>query len=509
MFLSSVLFFSNGQVGVDSATVEVLNEKAKGFWRSNPDSSKVLAKKALELSRELDYQHGIIQSYKNLGAYFFFTGNYDSTRYFWEKSLAKAIELGNRNDIASGHTNLGILYQRQQQYLKALESNRLALRANIEIEDSVDIGINFNNIGILYEEVRNYEKATEYLKKAIDIREKIADTVRLSSSYLNLGVNYMSMGKLDSAELMLNQSIQLKRRDNDQWGLANNFATLGQVYALRKDPIRAETSFLESIDISRKIGAKEIEVTAKIFLADLFVQSKKFEEANRWLSGLDQEIGTQTLQTQVDFYQAKATTLSNLNEHVAANQMWERHAERLDSLNEINDERLVLEAQFKLNATLKELELKRANEMRELELKASLNFRRQLILILIASLTVIGVILVILYRNYQLLKKRNALLNEQSAKISRLLKQQHELLGKKSEELITSKEVINRYAFLNSHELRAPVARILGVLNVIEDDAVDSHYMLSVLSESINEIDQIIREIAAELDPEKYQVPSE
>ena len=367
------------------------------------------------------------------------------------------------------------------------------------IEDSVDIGINLNNIGIIYEEVRNYEKAKAYLKRAIAVREKISDSVRLSSSYLNLGITYTSLGILDSAELMLKRALELKKRDNDIWGMAGNLGNLGVLYQLKDSSEAAQAHFKKSIDLAMQIGAKEVEITSKIYLTNLLIKSREYSKAQETLSGLKEQISHQTLQTQVDYYKAAATTQTYLNNHSSASYFWETYVNLLDSLDALNDERLLLEAQFQLHSTLREEELKREGALKRVELEQSIRYRKQINQILIAFCVLIFIGVIFLLRNYKLLQSRNQLLKEQGIKINALLSTQEELLKKKSEELISSKEIINRYAFLNSHELRAPVAKILGVLNVIDGEEVDSEYMLNILSDSIQEIDLIVRKIAKEL----------
>ncbi|MTI38814.1 hypothetical protein [Fulvivirga lutimaris] len=65
-------------------------------------------------------------------------------------------------------------------------------------------------------------------------------------------------------------------------------------------------------------------------------------------------------------------------------------------------------------------------------------------------------------------------------------------------------EKISKYAFINSHHLRAPVARILGLINLInhDDKITVKNELLIKLKESTDELDEIIKSMNRLLDEE-------
>lgn len=78
----------------------------------------------------------------------------------------------------------------------------------------------------------------------------------------------------------------------------------------------------------------------------------------------------------------------------------------------------------------------------------------------------------------------------------------------KSEELIAQKEEIElqnqkllEYAFYNAHNVRGPLARILGLVYLLKREAdkigfIDNDQYLEKLSESANELDLAVREMS-------------
>lgn len=85
--------------------------------------------------------------------------------------------------------------------------------------------------------------------------------------------------------------------------------------------------------------------------------------------------------------------------------------------------------------------------------------------------------------------------NEQLADLNRNLEA---AVRKRTHELEFQNQQLTEYAFINSHLLRAPLARILGLAHVItrEVNTLQEKELLHALEQSANELDQIIRKIS-------------
>ena len=70
-----------------------------------------------------------------------------------------------------------------------------------------------------------------------------------------------------------------------------------------------------------------------------------------------------------------------------------------------------------------------------------------------------------------------------------------ELVRQRSKEIEDQLSLFHRYAYLNSHEVRAPLARILGLISLInyEEENQKANPIIEKLSESARELDGIVR----------------
>lgn len=113
-------------------------------------------------------------------------------------------------------------------------------------------------------------------------------------------------------------------------------------------------------------------------------------------------------------------------------------------------------------------------------------------------------------QNQELLKKSNSIeaMNEELTSLNNELislndqltgtnEQLEEAVKKRTEELETQNKQLTEYAFINSHLLRAPLARLLGLSQLVslEVSSVKDRELITALQHSAKELDEIVRKI--------------
>lgn len=108
-------------------------------------------------------------------------------------------------------------------------------------------------------------------------------------------------------------------------------------------------------------------------------------------------------------------------------------------------------------------------------------------------------------RNFELVEKSNEIetmneeLNALNEELSTINETLETTVQKRTSELETQNKQLTEYAFINSHILRAPLARILGLAHLIlstESNAIQDKDLLKGLIHASNELDVIIRKIS-------------
>ncbi|UPT67142.1 MAG: PAS domain S-box protein [Sphingobacteriales bacterium JAD_PAG50586_3] len=94
------------------------------------------------------------------------------------------------------------------------------------------------------------------------------------------------------------------------------------------------------------------------------------------------------------------------------------------------------------------------------------------------------------------------MMEEERERANNTLRQLNEQIQKRAEDLEASNTELRKIAWMQSHLVRAPLARILGLIDVLEekDDELDFDVMLMKIKESSVELDNVIREIVSKTD---------
>jgi signal transduction histidine kinase len=91
-------------------------------------------------------------------------------------------------------------------------------------------------------------------------------------------------------------------------------------------------------------------------------------------------------------------------------------------------------------------------------------------------------------------------LSEKGKELSELNQNLEKIVEMKTQILRKQNEALSNYAFANSHELRGPVARILGLINVSKfDKELTFQWYVDKIEIEINEVDRLTKETSSRL----------
>lgn len=105
------------------------------------------------------------------------------------------------------------------------------------------------------------------------------------------------------------------------------------------------------------------------------------------------------------------------------------------------------------------------------------------------------------HRFYTSLEEQKEKVNIQNEALKKLTAQLEGTVVEQTQSLLKQNETLTEYTAFNSHILRAPVSRILGLLNLLalDIDKEEEKKIRELLSISVNELDQIIKEMNQKL----------
>lgn len=460
----------------DTARVDVLNEIAFNYIHINPQIAKDDVNISLDLSKKISYSNGIARSYTVLGGINWSTGNYAEALNMYFKALSHYEKMNDYLGISRCYNNIGEVYKRTGDLAKSLEYHNKSLK----IKDRLKLPsyMTYINIAEVYVQMNRFEEAKTYYNIVIDNKNDVPPKY-LAYAYAGKGQIELQKGNFILSKEYFGQALNIRKKSNDQRGLADIYYKKSIVFKNINMLDSADYFSKLAISISKNIGARDILANSYLNLA--------------YIDSLD-------------------------NNYHSAFRNYMFYSRIKDSV--LNEEKLTQIARLQ---TEYETELlKKENEANVVKVKQQNTLIIGIILLMFFSIAIAWTF----YRQQDNQQRVNFLLASKNEEISRqnneiqqqALKLKHlnaqleklnEGLENKVRErtqiLIEQNKKLAEYAYTNAHELRAPVANILGLSNLLtysSDLTVKEQDLVKHLQKATAELDQVIGNIRKKLEDE-------
>jgi tetratricopeptide (TPR) repeat protein len=459
-------------------------------------------------------------------------GEYSKSLNEYLQGMALASRIKNLEIQAMIHNNIGILYKNAGEYDSAVSHYFRSLDIKKKVRPNL-VGSSYTNIGLVKIKLKDYEEAENYLQMALDIDIEQGDAWGIANNQENLGLLYLEKGELDQAQEYFRKAIDGFKAVNTIGGIANNQNYLGEIYFKKGQFQSAIAELKQALRGFEKYKDEQGEAKTWINLArcnmalgnlqKAITQSKKALEVALPIRALPEAVEANEL-------------LFNLYGKRSDKRAYE-YAQRFILLKDslFDQQKLAFIAQLESRRELSSIEqqnrlLSKENELKEKELEAS-NFKiqrqRTIQYALIICLIFGGIAAILGYQYYNkkiktinLLQALNSEINMQKEKISsqaeelqkvngemKNMNQSLEFLVKERTRKIESQnKKLREYAFSNSHEVRAPLSNLLGLIDLSKHPNVDKKEQLEILEQiylSAIELDDVITRVNKILEEEE------
>ncbi|WP_201431662.1 tetratricopeptide repeat protein [Marivirga aurantiaca] len=417
----------------------------------------------------------------------------------------------------------GNFYWAQGIYSNALKNYFMALELFEKRNDTMEVVQQLNNIGETYKKQKDFKKSSYFLKRALNLHQALNGLVQ-ELILVNLGQLYMLEKRYDSANIYLNIVLNTPQINNKN---ALGFAHLYKGIVFR-ELHQYDSSFYhlhKSLGIWEEISFKRSIVESKAELGKLALLQQDFKSARQLLMTAEKEaaaLNTQDLLMRVYQYQIDLNKLSGSKKTLI--NCYDKYISLKDSLYSTENRSEINSLSVEYEFSQKEKEYyKLALEQNILTNEIKTQSRFLLFSIIVILCAVIFILVLWNQRNrlkktHDQLKVQKEKIEENQSEISRkslelaslnkelyaLNQTLEEKIVERSEQLSIKNKQIAKYTYFNSHKLRAPVASVLGLINVLElsKDGILDYTILAHLKTSAQELDLIIHRLKNILEAE-------
>ncbi len=224
----------------DTGRIKLITQKLDVLSTINLDSAINLALETLEEARKINYYRGEVDIMMNLLNNYSYKGNFK----------------------AAG------------QQIKQLEKTILP------VNDSTDFAILYASTGMFFGMQSKYDSSVYFYEKAIRIHERTGKTDRLGVFYSNIAIGYQQQSNFPMALQYQQKALKLyEELGNRESGQAYTLVNMANTYTNMGDFDRAESTFLKSIELAKKVQLNNVELYAYSNLASLYTDKERWQDS--------------------------------------------------------------------------------------------------------------------------------------------------------------------------------------------------------------------------------------
>lgn len=413
----------------DTTKTILLSLLADELTKTNPQKSIEVAKQGILLSRQINFNRGLLENYFSLASafqgqaqfdsaiyYFHRTervaaipdqakvysalghsfmrlANMDSARYYLDKGLALAQSISDYRVEAGIYNNYGNVYLEESNFQLALDYFiRAAKLYENPLRDVYGQCLALSNIGNIEYRLGNYDKALNYAQQSMTLAKQESLTPQIGYAHKLLGRIYRQQKKYDSALMEYEQAQKLYLQLGDIRSAAELLQNVGNIYFDKEQHAAALKNYLESLKLARKISNKAIIAYAYSAIGQANYILKKNDAALLYLdSARIVAKGLNNAYLLMDTYQAISATHEAKGDYKKALRVTQQFVELKDSLAQAENRSLMEETQARYELEKKQAQIDLLQKDNELK---ALDARRQRA-IQIGTFTALVLILVI------------------------------------------------------------------------------------------------------------------
>jgi tetratricopeptide (TPR) repeat protein len=450
----------------DSNYVDKLNRIAGEYLRTDPNITRTIISQALETSSKIRYTRGYARALTVMGNSYWYEGIYEFA---------------------------------QNYYL-------LAARQYQSIQDSIGLGQTYNNIGEVYKKLNENEKALVYLLKSRDLKKR--DTSTHALTLYNIGELYIRLNRVDDAKKYIDQSLALAKKTHNQRVIAFDYWSLAAIEKKEKDFDASLQYYFESQKIWTALGEIRSMIQTSQDIADIYREQKRYDETEKYLQqAMHLASRIRVADLQVNNYLRFAQLDSVRGNYQRSLFYLYRHNALKDSVYNLLKAEQIARLQTIYETETREQENQELRSEKVLK-DSQLSVQRITLAAISIGLILVGILAWFLYRQRKKIMLQKEAIEMQAVALIKLNEELQELnrglegrINERTSQLTIQNQRLTEYTFINAHKLRAPVASILGLINLMQQvKPEEKETILSHLKTCGEQLDTIIHEVSRNLE---------
>ncbi|NIK73564.1 signal transduction histidine kinase/tetratricopeptide (TPR) repeat protein [Thermonema lapsum] len=457
-------------------------------------------------------------------------GEFKKAKEYYQKAESNYWRAGDSLQAAHMRMYVGNMQYELGEYARAVESFLEAQNIFEKADDKRGMGRVYKNLGNVYNDVGEYELARQYHEKSLEIDKESNDWVGVIISHNNLADAYRGLKQYDKALEHYQKYLDMAKQRGTRKGVSTVLRNMGEIYLLLQDYERAKVCFEEGWRVEQETNNNVAELSDfYLNIGRLYYHQKEYGKALTAAKGALQL--AEAAQRQSLMMKANAL-LSDIYAKLGDYQKAYAYLRGYESIRDKvypDDKRTEI---FKMQLNYEEERRKKEAELRQkAEALATIEERQKQLILLLGGFVVFILIaaVVVIYIRYREKKKLLDILEDKSRELEahrkEILEKNEELeayqyvierqnqelmkanknleeqvaertheLRQSYKHLLRTKNDLDSFLYRASHDLKGPIARVLGLVNIALHDIEDPKALeyFSRIMHTAQEMDYIL-----------------
>lgn len=455
----------------------------------DPEEARSLAERCLDITEQFDLRKLKVEILNYIAVTYSVQSHFSAGLLYFTKAHTAAQSIQDRELELKLLTNLGILYFSQGDYSQSLEKHLEAIKLAEILDKKYTWANNHVSIANVYFTIGEKNRALKMYEKALEVAKTINSLDKFGYLYYNIGSIYKERQEYDKARIFFEKVIPFLEKRVNNYELCIVYNGLAELDKDVRDYQRAISFFRKALELGRKhkIIKQVCHTLANIsdFMFKVEEAAVGKEKINVWLSNIGYKSTIAVWE--------EALHLAISNDYIvyqkallALGIKWYKKRGDVEKAFDLQESYITVQEKL--------FEKEKGNELIKLKSQFELNQKETQISIQEKQIKQEQ-------STNSMLKKLNASISSQRI----ALKQMNEKLQKEIEErkkiekeLVTRNEELQQFAYITAHNLREPIANIVGLLQLYDKENPAIPFNLTIienLEKASFNIDSLVKDL--------------